>query len=80
MTLFNMYFQWNKIWLPVLSALNKGSALNPRFLNPGSTVHFTRHDLDTRPVLFLFDAIVQVKAQEITVFRGRCDLDCLTLS
>ena len=28
----------NQIWLPVLSALNQGSALNPRFLNPGSTV------------------------------------------
>ena len=36
MTRFNVYFQWNKIWLLVLSALNKRSALNPRFLNPGS--------------------------------------------
>ena len=26
-----------QIWLPVFSAVNQGSALNPRMLNPGTT-------------------------------------------
>ena len=32
------YIQVNQIWLPIGSALNQVNALNPRFLNPGSTV------------------------------------------
>ena len=30
------------IWLPIFSTLNQGSALNPRTLNPGTTVLFSQ--------------------------------------
>ena len=41
--------------LPVLSALNQGSALNPRFLNPGSTVVFFIACIDFWPLVLIYD-------------------------